>query len=385
MRERWKVSINVILLGLVSFLTDISSEMIHPLLPLFITLLGGGGVAVGIIGGVGDGLSSILKVLSGFLSDKSGKRMPFIFSGYLLSSLCKIALSLSTIWQHILILRPLERVGKGLRTAPRDAIIADSSVKQRGRAFGFHRAMDTSGAVGGSFLAFFLFYFLNFSFKRIFLLAGFIGLLALIPLFWVRTKRRGKRILSFKVSLKELSLSLRKFVFIATLFALGNFSYMFFILRARDFFPSPKLSVALPILLYIWFNIIYTLFSFPLGILSDKVGRKPLIISGYFLFGVVSLLFIWGKSWITFILLFGLYGLVYSLIDGQQRSFVSDLAKEDLKATALGTFHTCVGLAAIPAGLIAGSLWQYVNPEATFIYGGAVGIISAIVFLNLSQ
>ena len=379
------ISLNVILLGIVSLITDVSSEMIHPLLPMFIVALGGGGLAVGLIGGLGDSLASILKVFAGFWSDKSGKRKPFIFSGYALSSVCKIFLAFSTVWQHILILRPAERIGKGLRTAPRDAIIADSSVEQRGKAFGLHRTMDTAGAIGGSSLAFLLFYFLGLSFKIIFLLAGIIGASALIPLLWVREKKRKpKKSLSLRIGLKGLSKPLRWFIFISVLFSLADFNYMFFLLRVKEAFPDPKVSVALPILFYIWFNVIYTLFSLPMGVISDRVGRKPILMLGYSLFGITCLLFIWGRSWAHFLLLFGLYGLVYALVDGQQRTFVSDLSKEELRGTALGTFHTSIALANLPDGLIAGYLWQYVHPSAVFLYGGIVAFLTAGLFTVLN-
>jgi len=388
-KKRWKlwqgISLNVILLGLVSFITDISSEMIHPLLPVVIVTLGGGGLAVGLIGGLGDSLSSVLKVFAGFWSDKTGRRKPFISCGYALSSICKVFLAFSTMWQHILVLRPAERVGKGLRTAPRDAIIADSSVEQRGKAFGLHRAMDTAGAIGGSLLAFLLFYFVGLGFKSIFLLAGFIGLSALIPLWWVKDKRRKpKKGLSLTIGLKGLSRPLRWFILVAVLFSLADFNYMFFLLRAKEAFPDPKISVALPILFYVWFNLIYTLFSLPMGALSDRVGRKPLIISGYSLFGLACLGFIWGRSWAHFLVLFGLYGLVYALVDGQQRAFVSDLSKGELRGTALGTFHTCIALANLPDGLIAGYLWQYVHPWTVFLYGAGMAFLTVGLFVILT-
>jgi len=385
-KKLWQgISFNVILLGLVSFITDVSSEMIHPLLPMFIIALGGGGLAVGLIGGLGDSLASILKVFAGFWSDKSGKRKPFVFFGYILSSICKIFLAFSTVWQHILVLRPSERIGKGIRTAPRDAIIADSSINQRGKAFGLHRAMDTAGAIGGSSLAFLLFYFLGFSYKSIFLLASLIGVVALVPLLWVKEKRRKpKKSLSLRIGLKELSRPLRWFILIATLFSLANFNYMFFLLRVKEAFPDPKISIAFPILFYIWFNIIYSLFSLPAGMISDRIGKKFLLILGYFLFGVTCFGFIWGRSWGHFLILFGLYGLVYALVDGQQRALVSDLSKKELRGTALGTFHTCIALANLPDGLIAGYLWQYIHPSTVFFYGAGMGFLAAGLFIVLN-
>ncbi|MFQ6065658.1 MAG: MFS transporter [bacterium] len=376
-----EISPNVILLGVVSLLTDISSEMIHPLLPMFIVALGGGGMVVGLIGGLGDSLASILKVFAGFWSDRSGKRKPFIFMGYLLSSLSKIFLALCLVWQHIFVLRAVERVGKGLRTAPRDAIIADSTLKLRGKAFGLHRAMDTLGAIGGSAATFLLFYFLRFDFKPIFLLAGAVGISALIPLFWVKEKRKEARKISLKISLSGVSRPLRWFILVATLFALGNFSYMFFLLRIKEMVGDPRWSVALPVLYYIWFNAVYTAFSVPLGALSDIIGRKPVLILGYLLYGLVCLGFIWAGSWAAFVLLFALYGMVYASIDLGQRALASDLSGRDSRGIALGTFHTSIGLAALPANLVAGIFWQRVGPHSSFAYGAGMSGLAVLLFL----
>ncbi|MBE0477899.1 MFS transporter, partial [Candidatus Aerophobetes bacterium] len=173
------ISANILLLGLVSFLNDLSSEMIMPILPMFITALGGGGLVIGLIGGLSDSVASILKVFAGFWSDKTGKRKIFISSGYLTSSFFKLFLAFSQIWQHVLVFTGLERVGKGLRTAPRDAILADSMCGKRGRGFGIHRTMDTCGAIGGSVVVFLLFWFLAFDFKLIIFIAAIIAFFSL--------------------------------------------------------------------------------------------------------------------------------------------------------------------------------------------------------------
>ncbi len=372
---------NVILLGIVSFLTDVSSEMVHPLLPMFIVYLGGTGLVVGLVGGLGDSIASILAVLSGHLSDRVGKRKQFIFSGYGLSSLSKIFLAFSTQWWHILVLKSLERAGKGLRTAPRDAIIADSDERVRGMAFGIHRAMDSSGAVVGSIVAFILLWFMAMGFETIFLIAGFISLLALIPLFYVRERRREPKKLALEISLKALPREFRVFLLIVTVFALGNFTYMFFILKAQESLLDPAMAVALPVLLYVWFNVVYTIFSIPSGVLSDRIGRKSVLITGYGVFGITCLGFVFFKSFPALVILFGLYGLFFALIDSTQRAFASDLITEDLRGTALGTLHTTIAFTTLPASVIAGSLWQYFGPGATFLYGSAMGFLAAILFL----
>jgi len=377
------ISANVLLLGIVSFINDLSSEMIMPILPMFITALGGAGLAVGLIGGLGDSISSILKVLCGYWSDKKGKRKIFVSSGYLNSAIFKLFLVFSKAWQHILVFSSLERVGKGLRTAPRDAIIADSMPKERGKGFGIHRALDTSGAIFGSIVVFLLFWFMGLSFESIILFAAIIAFIALSPLFFVKEKKREPKDIILKIGLKNLPGSLKMFILISSVFALANFSYMFFILRAQDFFTG-KSSVGGPILLYVLFNIFYALLAVPFGTLSDKIGRKRVLIFGYFLFSLTSFGFAFFNSLIAFIILFALYGMVYAIIDGNQRAFVSDLSSRDLRATSLGTFHTMIGLAALPASLIAGFLWR-IDPRLTFIYGTLISIVSVVLFLFLQD
>ena len=374
------ISANVFLLGIVSFLNDLSSEMIMPILPMFVTSLGGAGLAVGLVGGFRDSISSILKVFCGYWSDRTGKRKIFVFSGYLTSSLFKLLLALSKTCRHAVIFAALERVGKGLRTAARDVIIADSMAKERGKGFGIHRALDTSGAILGSIVVFLLFWFFGFSFKRIILIAGVVAFASLIPLRFVKEGKTEPRDITLKIGLKNLPKSLKLFILISAIFALGNFSYMFFIIRAQQFFTA-KLSIAVPILLYVLFNIFYAGFAVPLGALSDKVGREKVIILGYLLFSLTSLGFAFLTSLPAFIVLFALYGITYAAVDGNQRAFVSDLSSQQLKATALGTFHATIGLMALPASLIAGLLWQNIAPKITFIYGSITGLISVLLFV----
>ena len=373
------ISVNIVLLGLVSFLTDMSSDMILPILPFFITALGGTELAVGLIGGFSDSVASVLKVFSGYWSDRSGKRKVFVTSGYLISSISKLFLAFSTVWQHALVLRPLDRIGKGLRTAPRDALIADyAGEKVRGKAFGLHRALDTSGAIIGAALALTLFWFMNLEFEAIILLGGAIAFLALIPLFFVRERRAKARKITLEIGLKSLPHSLRTFILIAALFALGNFTYMFFILKAQQIFGgAERMAFALSILLYIWFNIIYALFSIPFGMLSDKIGRRSVLSFGYLLFGLTCLGFAFSTSLLSLIVPFALYGLFYATVEGNQRAFVSDFAPKELRGMALGTFHTIIGLATLPSGIIAGALWGYVNSTATFFYGSVFGFLAA--------
>ncbi len=370
---------NILLLGMGSLLNDISSEMIMPILPMLITSMGGTGLIIGLVGGLRDCISSLLKVFSGYWSDKSGKRKIFIYSGYLTSIVFKLFLAFAQTWCHVLALVGLERVGKGLRTSARDAIISDAMPEEKGKGFGIHRALDTTGAILGGILVFILFFFLKFDFKLIILISAGIAIFSLIPVYFVKEGKRKKQDITLKIGLKNLSKPLKLFILISSMFALANFSYMFFILKAQTSFDG-ILSIGIPIALFILFNIFYAIFAIPFGILSDKIGRKKVIIFGYALFSLTSFGFAFFNSLIAFLILFALYGISAALMNGNQLAFIADLAPKELKATALGTFHTAVGLMALPASIIAGLLWQTVGFNATFIYGGIMGLIPISLF-----
>ncbi|MDI6840546.1 MAG: MFS transporter [bacterium] len=375
--------LNVILLGVVSFLNDVSGDMILPILPMFITSLGGSSLVIGLIGGLRDCVGSMLKVLAGFWSDKLGRRKIFVDYGYFTSSSFRLLLPFSTIWQHVLIFSSADRVGKGIREAPRDAIISESMPMERGRGFGIHRAFDSSGAVVGSLLAFVLFWVASFGFKLIILTAAGVGFVSLVPLYFVKEIKKEPKTSTLKVSLKELPKKVRLFIAIASIFALANFSYMFFILRAKAFFQS-RLGIGIPILLYVLFSFFYALCALPFGKLADKIGKKWVIMAGYFLFGTTCLGFAFFHSLISFIIFFILYGSAYACIEGNQRAFIADLAPADLKATALGTFHTSIGLIALPSSLIAGGLWR-INPALTFGFSSLASFIAVLLLLAFRE
>ncbi len=370
---------NVVLLGLVSFINDTSSKIILPILPLFIKELGGGGIAVGVISGVSDSIASLFNMFAGYWSDRAGKRKVFIFSGYFVSAIAKLLFAFASLWPHVLILRIVERLGKGVRSAPRDALLASSTQKnKRGRGFGLHRAMDSGGAVLGTLVAFGLFWYLGIGFSQIFLIAGITGFVSLAPLFFVKESDRPAQPKNYRFNLQQLSPELKKFILVAFLFALANFSYMFFVLQSQSAFEG-KLSIGIPILLYALYNLIYTLFAIPAGILSDHIGRRNVLLSGYGLFALVSVGFIFAESLLVYLLLFALYGLNYALVNANERAYVSDLAKESTRGVALGSYHMATSVAALPAGLIAGLLWD-IDPAYTFSFG-ALAAISAVLVL----
>ena len=385
------VGANVMILGLVSLFTDMSSQMVFPLIPLFLMTpaLGASATVVGIIEGSAEAVASLLKVFSGYWSDRIKRRKPFILLGYGLSSLAKPLFAFAYVWQSVFLIRIVERVGKGIRNAPRDAIIAESSAGDvRGKAYGIHRAMDGIGSILGAVIAYIL--LLSLGFSDIFLLAGVPAFIAVLLILFVKegkkvpsTDRPAQKSIkkSMRVSFRELTPKLRQFIAVSTVFTLGNFGYAFLMIRALDIGLSDRMAI----LLYITFYVVYTIVTIPAGMISDKIGRKPVIVVGYLLFGITSL----GLAVVTnlseIVWLFALYGVFYGMIDGVQRAFVVDLSPPDLKATALGTFHTATGLAALPAGVIAGLLWDVISPETTFLYGFALSITAAALLLRFRE
>jgi MFS family permease len=348
---------------------------------MFLQSLGASGQIIGLVGGLRESISSILKVVCGYWSDKTGRRKVFVYAGYATSTVFKLLLAFSRIWHSAVAFSSLERIGKGLRTAARDAIIAESMTKQRGKAFGVHRAVETGGAILGAVVALLLFWFFGMKFGSIIFVAAVAGVASLIPLYFVReTGSVPRQNVALKLNIGTLSAPLRLFIVIAGIFALGEFSYMFFVMRVQQFFGG-RLSVAAPILLYVLFNIFYSALAVPFGIISDKIGREKVIMLGYLMFSVTSVGFIFAHSLWVFVVLFAIYGVMFAAIDGNQRAFISDLAGVNLKATALGTFHTVTGFAALPAGLIAGFLWENISPNATFIYGGVLSLTAVGLFV----
>ena len=375
-----KLTRDIFLLGIISFFADASSEMIMPVLPFFIAALGGGGIALGIIAGLGDGIASISKIFSGFLSDRTGKRKIFIASGYGVSAFSKFFFPLSSQWWHLAFLRGIERIGKGIRGSPRDALIGDLYSERRGEAYGIHRAMDTAGAIIGSFLAFLFFWMFKMDLKKIIFIAAIIAFFAIPPIFFVR---------EIKIKRKEgkgkISKSLKKFTTVATLFSIGNFSYMFLLWRTGGEEMSGK-YVSYALLLYVFFNIVYASLSPYFGKLSDRMDRKMVIFFGYLSFTFICFGFIFLPVfsslpfYLVALLLFSLYGIFNALIEGNQRAFASDLS--EYRGIAQGFFQASIGLAAIPANFIAGFLWELL-PELTFIYGAVISLISAILLITM--
>jgi MFS family permease len=372
---------NVLILGVVSLLTDLSSQMVFPLIPLFmVSVLGVGAYAVGIVEGSAEATASLLKVCSGYASDRIKKRKPFVLFGYSFSSITKPLFALAHVWPTVLFIRIFERIGKGLRTAPRDAIVAESSEEcVRGKAYGFHRAMDGFGSVLGAVLAFLLLPVLGY--RKIFLLGFIPAAIAALVVLFVKEKRnrvvQEAKVKKLRVSFRALPTNLRLFIAVASVFSLGHFGYAFLLLRSKGVGFTDQHAL----MLYAIFYVVYALCSIPSGMLSDRIGRKPVLMIGYGVFALCALGLVFFASRYSLFIFFSVYGLSYAMFDGAQRAFVVDLSPAHLKGTALGTFHTAIGLVALPGGFIAGLLWDKIDPMVTFLYGFTLTLIAIILFL----
>lgn len=386
------LNVNVVLLGIVSFLTDLSSEMIFPLIPVFLTTVLGAPVAVvGLIEGIAEATANILKMLSGMYSDKIGRRKPFIMWGYGFSTVTKPFFALATAWPHVLLVRFLDRVGKGLRGSARDVIVADyTDEKTRGRAFGYRKMMDQFGAFGGPLIAFLLMpillnrFEMGMAYRIIFALSVIPAALAVFTLFFVREREDAVRNLKgWKLDLSVLNRQYKINLLVTSVFSLGVFNYAFLVLRASDV----GILVAVIPLLYMFYNLIYGLSAVPAGILSDKIGRRAMITLGYVTFGITSLGLGLSNSVTGMIIFFGLYGVFMAIMESVQRAYISDLVSGEYRGTALGLYQGAMGFSALPAGLIAGLLWEvkYAGIRLTFVYSAGIALLAAVLFVLLCR
>jgi len=376
-----KIPKNILVLGLVSFLTDASSDMIYPILPLFLSdVLGSSVLFIGLIEGLAESTASILKIFSGWVSDRLGKRKFLVALGYGVSSLGKPILSVVTAGWQVLLLRFADRFGKGVRTSPRDALIADSSPEERrGLSYGFHRAMDSAGAVVGPLLAFLFLPLVNENYRILFLIASVPAMLAvLILILFVKERKRLKEKITrlAKPGLSRFDPKFKVFLLGATIFALGNSSDAFLFLRAKDL----NIDVVYIPILWLVLNLVYALIASPAGALSDRIGRKNLIVSGLLIYTLVYLGFAFATRSIHVWILFGIYGLYYGLANGTMRAYVADLVGEGSRATAFGVYHGAVGLTALPASLIFGWLWQSAGVSVAFGFGAGLALLAMLIF-----
>ena len=369
---------NVRSLGLVSFFADLSSEIVYPLFPIFVTTVLGVPVAIlGIIEGIAEATASITKYPFGQAADYTGRHRPFVLGGYGLAAFGKLIIALSYGWPMALTGRFVDRFGKGMRTASRDDLIAARTRPgQQGLAFGLHRAMDTMGAVIGPLVALLLVQ-LQVPLRVIFLIAVIPGCVSVLVILWlVKEHRAEPRRGAFRLSLPA-SPAFRWLLAGSLLFAVGNSSDMFILLRAKDL----GMGTAAVILLYVLYNVVYSAGSLPLGGLSDRVGQFPMVLTGYALFAAVYVGFAIAASGWTLAALFAVYGLYIAATEGTSKALIGRAIPTGERASALGLYYTATGLASFAASSVGGVLWSAVGPWATFAYGAAAGLAAAVLML----
>jgi len=383
---------NVFAIGLVSLLNDASSEIIYPLLPIFLaSSLGASARAIGTIEGLAESISSLLKLFAGYLSDRLEKRKLLVVAGYSVASLARPLLAFAQTWTQVLAIRLTDRIGKGIRTAPRDAMIADTvRVEQRGIAFGFHRAMDHAGAVVGPLVGYVLVIIFvanaksptTGEFSKIFLAASVPALLAvLVAIFFMREspQRASQGSEIKKLSLRGFDSNFKRFLFVLALFTLSNSSDSFLILRAMD----SGVSVALVPLLWAAHHGMKVLSSLFGGDLSDRLGRKRLIVAGWILYAAVYAGFAFATHQASLWVLFLVYGIYFGLAEGAEKALVADLVRPEQRGTAYGLYNLAFGITVFPASLLMGTIWDWKGPTIAFLLSAIMGATAAMLLLIL--
>ena len=381
------VSANVFFLGLVSLLTDISSELIFTLVPLFLeNVLGATTTIVGLVGGISDSADATFRIFSGWVSDKIGKRKLLAGLGYTISNVVKPLMYWAGSWGAVTAIRFGDRVGKGVRTSSRDALIADSvTADQRGKGFGLHRAMDTSGAVIGLLIAALIVYVVEGT-KTIDLskagyhgmvIAGTVpGLLAIIVLLTLVRERKREKAAAAQGATPAIktpfSNQFKLYLAVASLFTLGNSSDFFLILKAQNV-QTPLFQVCLMLVL---FNLTYSVIALPMGMLSDKLGRRRILVFGWFVYGLAYTGFALASHIWQVWLLFGFYGLYYGITEGAAKAFVADMVPAERRGMAYGLYNGVTAFMALAASLIAGWMWQAISPAATFYFGAGLALLA---------
>lgn len=377
---------NIILLGLVSFFSDVSTEMVYPLIPLYLTsVFGATPVLIGIIEGIAESFASLLKVGSGYITDRYAHKKPIAFLGYATGLIYKLALIIATSWNGILAARIIDRVGKGIRTSPRDVLVAESTEPhQLGKAFGIHKALDMAGSALGILFAFCIMagFFGTYNYRQLFLLSTIPAGIGLCFLFFVKEKKQvhnSKTREKFWLHIKEIDGNLKLYLLVTFFFTLGNSSNVFLLLRAK----SVGFTDANVVLLYLLYNIVASLLSIPFGRLSDRIGRKKILLGAYLIFSFVYLGFGFANSPFLFIFIFGLYGVYTAMSAGAERAMIAEIAPNTLKGTVLGLHATIVGVALLPASVIAGFLWNTFGASAPFLFGAGLSLLACILLFFL--
>ncbi|MBS1645810.1 MAG: MFS transporter [Bacteroidetes bacterium] len=378
---------NIWILSLVSLFTDVASEMLYPVMPIYLKTIGFSIILIGVLEGFAEATAGLSKGYFGNLSDNKGKRLPFVQIGYAFSAISKPMMALFTYPLWIFFSRTIDRLGKGVRTGARDALLSDEATPQtKGRVFGFHRSMDTLGAVIGPLAALvYLAYYPN-DYKTLFFIAFFPGITAIAITFFIKEKQKEQtkpktktRLLDFVRYWKESPATYRKLVGALLVFTLFNSSDVFLLLKIKE----AGYNDATVIGVYVFYNLIYALFSYPLGILADQIGMKKIFISGLVLFAVVYLGMAYTENKIIFIALFFLYGVYAAATEGIAKAWITNICKKENTATAIGTYTAFQSIATMLASSIAGLLWYSFNPSATFLISGIVAVGVSIYILRI--
>ncbi len=374
---------NILFTGLTSFLTDTSVKMVYSVMPMFLLSIGASKTSLSLIEGIAESTAAFVKTLTGFWSDKIGKNKPFMLIGYGVSALIIPLYSFVSSPMQVLYLRFTERFGKGIRTAPRDSLIAGSVTNgETGKSFGLQKAMDNSGAILGPLAAFVLLFFFHNNYRLIFLLAGIPAVLSIfVIIFGIKEAKKSKESLFKKFHFKDFPRKYYLFLSIIFIFTLGNSTDALLMVKANE----AGVKVAFIPLVYLLTSIVSVLLAIPLGSLSDKIGKEKLLIFGFLVYAIVYFGFGITKSVATIIALFGLYGLYSAATDGIQKAFVSDVIDKNKQGTGLGIYNALLGITLLPASLIAGLLYDKVNSSIPFYFGASTALISAILMLIFAR
>jgi len=370
---------NIFFTGLTSFLTDTSVKMVYSVMPMFLLSIGASKTSLAIIEGIAESTASLIKAVSGFWSDRIGKNKPFMLIGYGLSALIIPLYTLVFSPIQVLILRFLERFGKGIRTAPRDSLIAGSIEKgDSGRSFGLQKAMDNSGAIAGPLIAFLILSALPGNYRLIFLIAGIPALLAIVVIaFGIKEAGKHKDKLFRTFHFRDFPARYWFFLVIIFIFTLGNSTDALLLVKANE----AGLKVAFIPLVFLFTNAVSVVASIPVGSLADRKGKEKTLVAGFLIYALVYFGFGFTEDKGAIVALFALYGLYSAATDGIQKAFISDVIDENKKGTGLGIYNALLGLTLLPASLIAGILYDRVNSSVPFYFGAATASVSAILML----
>lgn len=374
---------NILFTGLTSFLTDTSVKMIYSVMPMFLLSIGASKTSLSLIEGIAESTAALIKALSGFWSDKIGKNKPFMLIGYGISALIIPLYSFVISPMQVLYLRFVERVGKGIRTAPRDSLVAGSVTNgETGKSFGLQKAMDNSGAIVGPLIAFAMLLFFPGNYRIIFLLAGIPAILGIfVIIFGIKEAKKPADSLFKKFHFNDFPKKYYLFLIIVFIFTLGNSTDALLMVKANEV----GIKVAFIPLVYLASSVVSVLLAIPIGSLSDKIGRERILIVGYLIYAIVYYGFGVTTSVGAVVALFALYGLYSAATDGIQKAFVSDMIDPNKRGTGLGIYNALLGITLLPASLIAGLLYDNVNSSVPFYFGAATALLSAVMMLFFAR